>query len=246
MPELSIIVPTYDPADELEVRDALDRCAFTDYELIVRDDPRVTTARNEGIKRASAEKLVFLDDDSRPCEGYLSRVSEVLDREAAVAGKTVHPREDVFAEHFTHHYDFGDTTRYVTRFWGCNMAVRTEVFDDVGLWDERISWGHEEKELADRVLREYPIYYDPQLLVYHPYADSLPDYWRKQYRLETQTPYYWDKLGVPEPQQWQRIAQFSLNPLNYVGVSATHMAAQFGGSIGVTLGRIRGMFSKLS
>lgn len=244
MTELSVIVPTRDPTDELPVLSALEQSDFDDYELIVRDEPSVTAARNEGIERASAEKLVFLDDDSRPRTDYLTRVRDVLDREAAVAGKTVHPRDDVFAERLTDHYDFGDASRYVTRFWGCNMAVRKEVFDDVGPWDERISWGHEEKELADRVLREYPIYYDPQLVVYHPYADSLPEYWRKQYRLETQTPYYWDKRDVPEPQQWLRIARFSLNPLNYVGVSATHTAARLGGAVGITMGRIRGMLSK--
>lgn len=244
MTELSVVVPTQNSVDDIEVLPALERCEFTDYEVIVRDDSNVTRARNEGIKRASAEKIVFLDDDSRPRNGYLARVSDVLDREAAVAGRTVHPRDDVFAEYLTDHYDFGETSKYVTRFWGCNMAIRKEVFDEVGLWDERISWGHEEKELADRVLREYPIYYDPQLVVSHPYANSLPEYWRKRYRLEKQTPYYWERQDVPERRQWLRIAQFFFNPTNYVGVSPSHTAARFGGSIGATLGRIRGMFSK--
>ncbi|OLZ39513.1 family 2 glycosyl transferase [Natrinema saccharevitans] len=244
MTELSVIVPTRDATGDIDARSSLDPDPDIDYEVIVRDDPIVTSARNEGIKRASAEKLVFLDDDSRPCDGYLSRVRDVLEREAAVAGKTVHPGDDVFAKRLTDHYDFGETSRYVTRFWGCNMAVRKEVFDHVGLWDERISWGHEEKELAERVLAKYPIYYDPELVVYHSYAESLRDYWRKQYRLETQTPYYWDKRGVSESQQWFKIAQFSLDPTNYVGVSPAHAAARFGGTLGATLGRIRGMVAK--
>jgi GT2 family glycosyltransferase len=238
--ELSVIIPTQKPNEEVEVLWYLRRSGFTDYEVIVRDDPNVTTARNEGIRRANADKLVFLDDDSRPCEGYLSHVSTVLDREAAVAGKTVHPRNDIFA-HLAGHYDFGPTTRYVTRFWGCNMALRREVFEEVGMWDEQITWGHEEKELAERVLEAYPIYYDPDLVVHHPYADSLPDYWRKMYRLETQTPYYWAKQGVSERRQWLRTAQFALNPTNYVGLSGRHTLARMGASIGVTLGRVQGL-----
>ncbi|WP_435348863.1 glycosyltransferase family 2 protein [Haloarchaeobius sp. HRN-SO-5] len=243
MVELSVIIASLKPRAEIEALDHLEREAFTDYEVIVRDDETVTKARNEGVERANADKLVFLDDDSRPQEGYLSRVSDILDREAAVAGRTIHPRDDVFAL-VASHYDFGDTGRYVTRFWGCNMAVRAEVFDAVGGWDEAITWGHEEKELATRVLEEYPIYYDPELVVHHSYAESYRDYWRKRYRLETQTPYYWDKQGVGDRRQWLSIAEGLLDPSNYVGRSLPHTAARFGGHVAMSLGRIRGMLGK--
>lgn len=53
------------------------------------------------------------------------------------------------------------------------MAVRRAVFESVGGWDERIPWGHEEKGLADRVLDEFPIYYDPDMVVSHSSADSV-------------------------------------------------------------------------
>ncbi|AQL44456.1 family 2 glycosyl transferase [Halorientalis sp. IM1011] len=241
MPELSVIVPSLSPPSELPVVQRLDRTASADFELLVRDDQTVTAARNAGIRRASADKLVFLDDDSRPCEGYLSRAASVLDREAAVAGRTVHPRDDVFARRLTGHYDFGPESRYVDRFWGCNMAVRADVFDTVGTWNEGFSWGHEEKELADRVRESFPIYYDPDLVVAHSYADSIPDYWHKMYRLETQTPYYWECRGVSRRRQWLRIVQYALDPTNYAGLSPPHAAARFGGSVAKTLGRLRGM-----
>jgi hypothetical protein len=124
------------------------------------------------------------------------------------------------------------------------MAVRREVFEDIGMWDENISWGHEEKELAERVLREYPIYYEPELLVYHSYADSISDYWEKKYRLERQTPYLWEKAGVSKRQQWLNILTDMIDPTNYVGVTPRHTAARAGGSLAKALGRIRGMFGK--
>lgn len=244
MPELSVLIPSKRPRDDVEALERLRRQDFEDYEVIVRDDPSVTAARNEAIRRAESEKLVFLDDDSRPRPGYLSRVADVLDGEMAVAGRTVHPRDDVFAERLAGHYDFGETGKYVTRFWGCNAALRREVFDDVGPWDERMGWGHEEKELAERVRTEYPIYYDPEMVVDHPYADSLVDYWRKRYRLETQTPYYWEKTGVPTSQQWIEVLKLACNPVNYVGLSLAHAAARSGGSVCAVLGRVRGMLSK--
>lgn len=243
MTELSIIIASLRPRDEIICLRDLERQTFEDYEVIVRDDDRATTARNEGIKQANSDKLVFLDDDSRPVDGYLERVSALLDEEHAVAGQVVHPRNDVI-KRFTSHYALADSAKYVTRFWGCNMAVNREVFDRVGMWDENISWGHEEKELAERVLREYPIYYDPDLLVYHSYADSIPDYWKKHYRLERQTPYLWEKSGLPEHRQWAEILQLGLDPMNYLGFTPKHLVARAGGTFAQTAGRIAGMFNK--
>jgi len=244
VPELSVIIPTLKPRSEVECLEALERSAYSDYEVLLQNEDRATTARNEGIRRASADKLVFFDDDSMPRGGYLARVAEVLDDEAAVAGRTVHPRDDIFARRFAAHYDFGDEPRYVQRFWGCNMAVRKEVFDAVGGWDDEIPWGHEEVELAERVLTAYPIYYDPDLVVDHPYADSIVDYWQKMYRIERQKAYLWDERDVPAVQQWVKVAETALTPTKYLGLSLRHTAARAGGTISKTLGRIRGMYSR--
>lgn len=200
-------------------------------------------ARNEGIRRAKSNKLVFFDDDSRPVENYLSQIATILDEKAAVAGKTVHPSDDVFSRRLTGHYDFGDTSRYVNRFWGCNMAVRKEVFDKVGMWDAEIPWGHEEIELAERVLTAYPIYYDPNLIVRHPYADSIVDYWKKMYRIEKMRPYVWQKQGLDKRSQWAEITKNAINPTKYLGWSPTHMLVRGGATIFKTLGRIQGMYS---
>lgn len=241
MVELSVVVSTLKRRDETEVVEALERQTFPDFELLFRDDYPVSRARNEGIRAASADKIVFLDDDSRPDPGYLLRAAMVLEREAAYAGRTVHPRDDVFAAHFTGHYDWGETARYVDRFWGCNMGLRREVFETVGGWDERMGWGHEEKELAERVVDEYDIRYEPSLVVEHPYASSIPEYWRKQYRLETQTPYLWRKRGDPTVDQIARIAAEAINPLNYVRRTPLATVTQAGATLARTAGRVRGL-----
>ena len=243
MTELSVIVPTLKSKDEVESVARLKQHEFSDYEVLVQGEDSATKARNEGIRRASAEKLVFLDDDSLPVEGYLQRVSDLLDREAVVTGKIIHPRDDVI-KRFTGHYDQGDQARYVTRFWGCNAACRKEVFDDAGMWNEDITWGHEEKELAERILNHYPIYYDPELLVYHSYADSVVDYWQKQYRLELQTPYLWEMDDVPPSRQYIWTLQTVLNPMNYVGLSPKHTVVRSGGNLMRFAGRAVGMVRK--
>lgn len=241
MPDLSVIIPTLKPPDQVECLDHLAANGFSDYEVCLQSESTATAARNAGIERAESDKLVFLDDDSRPRDGYLARMSEVFETETAVAGRTVHPRDDVFAGTLTNHYDFGDEPRYVTRFWGCNMGVHRDVFDEIGGWDEGIPWGHEEVELAERVLSVSPIYYDPELVVDHAYADSVSDYLTKTYKQEAEQPYLWNKRGLSRRDQWLTILTDALNPTNYVGFPVRSALLHGAGTLAGAAGRVRGM-----
>lgn len=121
------------------------------------------------------------------------------------------------------------------------MGIRRRVLDTVGRWDEGIPWGHEEVELAERVLTAAPIYYDPELVVDHPYADSVPDYLRKLYRQEIQRPYLWEKQGHSTREQWLKILRDALNPANYGVFPVTASLVRGAGTLAQTAGRINGM-----
>lgn len=237
------MVPTLKPKGDLDVTESLGACEFDDYEVLVQSEEPVTRARNAGIDRANSEKIVFLDDDSRVREGYLARAAETLEDEMAYAGRTVHPRDDIFANHFTGHYSFGDEPGYVDKFWGCNMGIRKEVFGVVGGWDEAIGWGHEEKELAARVCEEFDIYYDPELVVYHPYADSLLDFWKKHFKLGLKAPRYWERQGVSNVGKLRLIAATALDPFNYFGCTPTVTVARSGQTLMRSAGRLTGLVS---
>ena len=241
MVELSIVVATLESPADAEVSEALEAQSFTDYEIVFRDEYPVTKARNEGIRAATADKIVFLDDDSRPRPDYLSHATRVLDSEAAYAGRTVHPRDDIFAEHFTGHYDWGDSPRYVARFWGCNMGARREVFETVGYWDEQMGWGHEEKELADRVRQKYEIRYNPDMIVDHVYAESIWDYWDKMYHLERGTPFYLRKKGLPNTRILGRTISDLLSPHSYLRRSPEVTLAKSGATVATAVGRFAGL-----
>jgi len=244
MVEITVVIPTLKSREDIEAIRCLENGEFSDYELIVTDEYPVTRARNEGIRRASADKIVFLDDDSRPVRGYLKRAAETLDREPAFAGRTIHPCDDIFAHHFTAHYDRGETEQYVDHFWGNNMGVRRDVFETVGGWDENMGWGHEEKELADRVRSEYEILYDPELVVVHSYADSVVDVWRKKYQLETQSPYYWRRCGDTTAEQVRRTAVSAITPQHYARRDAVGTLVQIGVQVGKTAGRVHGLINE--
>jgi glycosyltransferase involved in cell wall biosynthesis len=241
MVSVSVVVATLKSRDEIEAIQCLEDDPFRDFEVIVCDDSPVTKARNEGIRRAKSDKLVFLDDDSRPQPGYLRRATEVLETEAAYAGRTVHPADDLFARHFTSHYDWGSEPCYVNHFWGCNMGVHRSVFEAIGGWDEQMGWGHEEKELARRIRGSFDIRYDPELVVEHPYASSIAEYWKKQYKLETKSPYYWSECNISRAEQLKKIFCEAVDPLNYVRRTPLAAVTEAGSTVAKTAGRLRGL-----
>lgn len=242
--ELSVVIATIKPRSEIVALDYLEQCAFEDYEVIIRDDYPVTKARNEGYRRANTDKIVYLDDDSMPRDGFLEAAAETLETEPAVAGLTIHPRDDLFAGQLTSHYDFGDDGSYVKHFWGCNMGIRREVLDAVGGWDEQMGWGHEEKDLAERVNENHAIYFNREMVVDHVYAESLFDYWRKRYNLEKQIPYYLRKNGLSGSELGIKLLSDALDPRNYLGRTPSLMLARSGSRLIGTVGRVAGLIEE--
>jgi len=189
-PEISVVVCTLAPRESVDCLAVLDAQPFDDYEVILRDDPGLSEARNAGVEAARADKIVFLDDDAVPRENYLAAAADALDENPVVAGRIFHPGDGVISN-FCGSYDQGDDRHYVetvdgsfrrgsTGVTGCNMAFRREVFETVGTFDERFVWGHEESDFVRRAVRAgYRVLYDPEMAVTHWYADSIRGYWKK-------------------------------------------------------------------
>ncbi|GAA0656241.1 glycosyltransferase family 2 protein [Salarchaeum japonicum] len=192
-PELSVIIPTLSKSDDIPVTNALDEQTFSDYEVLLQRENNASKARNTGIRKANSEKLVFLDDDSIPHPNYLERASALLDKYPAVGGHIQHPQNSPLAEVG---YDFPEAEGPMKEWIGCNMAVRREVFEKVGGFDERFVHGHEETELAHRVREHYDIYYAPDLVVTHSLAGTIREYLEKRYRYGKLDPLLWDALGI--------------------------------------------------
>jgi GT2 family glycosyltransferase len=197
MVEVSVIIPTTLAHDaDIEPVSRLAREEFDDYEVIVRREEGAAHARNVGIEQARGEKLVFLDDDSVPCRGYLRTASVALDAYPAVAGRVLQPTDAPFRDLELPWYDQGPESQPTDLLPGCNMAIRREVIDSVGGFDEEtFGWGHEESELAERISREYDIQYVPELLVEHTYVESFSDFVRKSYLLGRADVQWWRLEG---------------------------------------------------
>lgn len=186
-PPASIVIPTRARLPYLEValRSIAPQAAAAGAEVLVVDDagasaaaralverhgaryephaaPRgLNVARNTGVRATTGELVVFVDDDVRALQGWLSALMQAA-RE--------HPRTDVFtgpvkarlegpAPHScgrerppitTLELGPGDTrTRYA---WGANMAIRRTALERIGPFEESLEHGGDEQEWQDRLM----------------------------------------------------------------------------------------------
>lgn len=158
----------------------------SDFELIIRNDEGISKARNNGIDSASNDKIIFLDDDAVPEPGYIEAASKALDKHPVVVGAVQSPDKNVFDELAVHYRD-------PNKLVGCNMGFQRKVFEEVGYFDQDFHWGHEETELQNRITTRYALYYEPDMLVTHAYADSFTDYANKMWKLGKVDIDYWIK-----------------------------------------------------
>ncbi len=143
--------------------------------------PGKCRVQNLAIKRASGEILVFLDDDLTVVGDYLDQVESFFREHpefAAMKGRILAAEDPKLKAGRNWVYldlpiaDHGDTPIEVRGVLGANMAFRREVFDRVGLFDERLgpgAAGHEEEtEMSRRLSRAgYRIGYAPGALAWH-------------------------------------------------------------------------------
>lgn len=210
MTELSVIVVTLAPHDEIECLDALEESSFDDYEVVISREEGISTARNDGIQRATADKLVFLDDDAHPEPGYLSLAADLLDKHPIVAGRVVHPEDDIFSNIAGNRaYDQGSEPRQTNRVVGCNMLFRREVFETVGYFDENINFGHDETLFVSRAQQEFPVFYHPDLVVEHQFEDSVISWWKKQLSYGRADVYLSRRCNEPVFNKWHTAVPIS-------------------------------------
>jgi GT2 family glycosyltransferase len=186
-PPASIVIPTRARLPYLEVAlgSIAPQAASAGAEVLVVDDggasaaarelverhgaryephatPRgLNVARNTGVRATTGELVVFVDDDVRALEGWLS---------ALLQAAREHPHTDVFTGPLTARLEgpaphscgrerppittleLGpeDTrTRYA---WGANMAIRRSALERIGPFEERLEHGGDEQEWQDRLM----------------------------------------------------------------------------------------------
>lgn len=148
--------------------------------------------KNEGIKKAKGDIIVFIDGDCIAAKDWLSKMVSGFEDPGigCVAGeimsdekKALSPLEEFLIlkghlyqkQHLEHHF-----LPYAA---AANAAYRRELIDKIGFFDERLFSG-EDADFSWRMqlFTEYKIAYVPQAIVFHPYESSLKNLFKQKRR----------------------------------------------------------------
>ncbi|HEX4300264.1 MAG TPA: glycosyltransferase family A protein [Gammaproteobacteria bacterium] len=122
----------------------------------------VTKARNEGLRRARGEIIVFTDDDVSFEPGFIAaHVAAHADGTHVVQGRVTehgskHPSQPTWLTGSLRfkggdNYDRDGVTNNIT---GCNFSIRRDVIERIGLFDENFR-GVSVREESDYALRAF-------------------------------------------------------------------------------------------
>jgi GT2 family glycosyltransferase len=144
--------------------------------VVTETNVGVPSGRDAGVHVSSGEIIAFLDDDAVAAPGIGPAVATAFDSEprlGAVAFRLVDDSGDTARRHVPrlggrHAERRGE----VALFLGGACAIRRTAYEDAGGYWGELFYGHEEVELAWRLIdRGWTIRYLPELAVYHPRTD---------------------------------------------------------------------------
>jgi len=120
--------------------------------------------RNFGISKAQGNYIFFTDGDCFPDKHWIEEGLAVLEKEdfLGLEGKTYYESqsETTVSDYNTRQFLPGE-------FMTCNIAYRKDILEKVNYFDPKFKYGHEDRDLAYRVLELGKIGFCPQMLVAH-------------------------------------------------------------------------------
>lgn len=176
-----LVICQGDKKDFEEIKDSVKTAYPTKY--FYEPVPNLPHARNVGIKEASGEIIIFLDDDVKPNENLIeSHIINYIDSNVGIVGGRILGEKyeenvsdskigkirklDGFA-HLGFHRDVKCEVMHVK---GVNMSARRDIALDIGGFDERFEGTAEceEMDFCLRVLKKgYKIIFEPTAVVEH-------------------------------------------------------------------------------
>jgi GT2 family glycosyltransferase len=144
--------------------------------LALKTDEGIPAGRNAGVPQVAGELLFFLDDDaSLADDDALARVARRFaeDQRLGALQLGVAPREGggSFSRDWVPRLRVGDRMRPsdVAALWEGAVAIRRDLFEQVGGWPAEFRFVHEGVDLAWRVLDAgHRVHYAGDIVALHP------------------------------------------------------------------------------
>jgi glycosyltransferase involved in cell wall biosynthesis len=167
---------------------------FPEVRHVHEPRPGLSVARNTGIRASRGDIVAFTDDDVELHPGWTNEIDHAFADQSidALTGLVLPARLDTTAQRIFQldkggfgatfvplRFDerfFAETRPYGAHVWkmgaGANMAFRRELFERIGLFDERLGAGaagcSEDSELWYRMLAKGGVcLYEPRVVVFH-------------------------------------------------------------------------------
>jgi len=160
---------------------------------------------NLGVANATGEYIAFINNDARPAPGWLAAAVETLSADPRIGciaskvldwdGKLVDYVDGAmtwFGMGYKREVEKPDSTDYdvskdVLFATGAAMVMRTDVYREVGGFDERFFMFYEDADLGWRLnLLGYRVRYEPRSIAYHRHHVTMQKFgnYREAYLLE--------------------------------------------------------------
>lgn len=176
--------------------------------IVSKPNGGVCSARNRGIQEAKGEYVVFLDADDLWDMQYLEEQMRMVNdfpeaamwginfaetREGKIIRRCPTGLPDGYRGYVEHYFEIPN--RVSDLFHPSSAVIRREVFDKVGLFDERIKYA-EDSDMWFRIISNYKVaFYDRYMVKYQQDAENRA--MNKQRDLRYFLPYYVDKYRDP-------------------------------------------------
>ena len=164
--------------------------------LIVEKRKGLNIARNTGIKCGNGEIVAFTDADCVVPSNWITKIVENFKdpKVSCVSGSAKALDNDFISQYadnsivrlmpfFTKREELEKVKPFFRHPAGCNMAFRRKVAEEVGYFDEKIQYGFDEVEFADRVCNAgYKMVLDPDVLVWHKHRSTLKEFLKQNFQ----------------------------------------------------------------
>lgn len=143
--------------------------------------PGANAARNEGVRAARSDLLLFCDADDVVDRGWVRTMTAALEDHAAVGGRL---DNDTFPAGHMPRYPDGlpVSAGFLPRAITANFGIRREVWDAVGGFSEAYEYGSTDTEFCWRLqLSGYELHYARDAVVAYRHRSTLRSAARKAY-----------------------------------------------------------------
>jgi GT2 family glycosyltransferase len=162
----------------------------TEIELLSQEHRGLAAARNLGLAHARGEIVCYTDGDCEVPSDWLARMAAHFSAPDAAPLGVVGGSQEALPPHniYTEFNQrrriavYGTRRKLVAAVPGCNFAVRRDVLEKIGGFDESFARSAEEYDMCYRVDRlGYEILYDPDICVWHHHPRTVKNTLKKSF-----------------------------------------------------------------